>query len=160
MAKEKISKTNAMRFLDQKKKEYEILTYEYDENHLGAEHVCEAIQKSPSEVFKTLIFEGNQSGYLVGFVPSDCEIDEKKLAKISGNKKVNLIPMKDIEKITGYIRGGVSPLGLKKSFPIYAHQSILEIESFSFSAGKRGFQIFMETKDLLEVCNMNICDIV
>lgn len=157
--KVKIQKTNAMRFLDQKKKSYEILTYEYDEDHLGAEHVCKSVHKSPEEVYKTLLFEGNQSGILVGFVAGNQEIDEKKLAQLSGNKKITLVSLKDVEKVSGYIRGGVSPIGLKKSYPIYGDRALSSLDKVCFSAGKRGLQIYMKVSDLLEVLDIKLGEI-
>ena len=160
MAKKRIQKTNAMRFLDQKKKSYEVFSYDYDENNLGALHVCKEIEMPIEKVYKTLIFKGNKSGYIVAFVQGDLEIDEKKLAKQSGDKKVELIPQKDVEKVTGYIRGGVSPLGLKKQFPMYADERINCQEKICFSAGKRGLQIFIDVLELKEVCKMNVCDLV
>ena len=132
-------KTNALRILDQKKINYDIKEYEYDEEHLSGEHVLEQVDFNENEVYKTLVLKGLKE-YIVCCVPVLEEIDLKKLAKASNNKSVEMIHMKDLLSITGYIRGGCSPIGMKKKFRTYFQQDIINIEKVAVSAGKRGLQ--------------------
>ena len=120
-------KTNALRILDQKKINYDIKEYEYDEEHLSGEHVLEQVDFNENEVYKTLVLKGLKE-YIVCCVPVLEEIDLKKLAKASNNKSVEMIHMKDLLSITGYIRGGCSPIGMKKKFRTYFQQDIINIE--------------------------------
>ena len=116
MAKKTI-KTNAARLLDQAKIAYELISYEVDENDLGATHLAETIGEDIAQVFKTLVLHGDKTGHLVCVIPGAEEVDLKKAARVSGNKKVEMIHMKDLLPTTGYIRGGCSPVGMKKQFP-------------------------------------------
>ena len=117
MAKDKIAKTNAARLLDRDKVKYELVPYEVDENDLSCVHVAATLGENIEQVFKTLVLQGDKSGYFVCVIPGEHEIDLKLAAKISGNKKCDLIPMKELLPLTGYIRGGCSPIGMKKHFP-------------------------------------------
>ena len=148
MAK-KIEKTNAARLLDKAKIAYELIPYEFDENDLAAQHVAESLGQDIARVFKTLVLHGDRSGYIVCVVPGDMEVDLKALAKLSGNKKVEMIAMKDLLSVTGYIRGGCSPIGMKKHFPTYFHNTATAHPTIFVSAGVRGLQIEISPKDLI-----------
>ena len=117
--KEKINKTNVARLLDKAKVKYELIPYEVDENDLSAPHVAESLGEDIEQVFKTLVLHGEKSGHFVCVIPGEHEVDLKMAAKVSGNKKCDLIPMKELLPLTGYIRGGCSPIGMKKHFPTY-----------------------------------------
>ena len=149
MAKDKIAKTNAARLLDRDKVKYELVPYEVDENDLAATHVAAQLGENIEQVFKTLVLHGDRGGYFVCVIPGDHELDLKVAAKVSGNKKVDLIPMKELLPITGYVRGGCSPIGMKKEFPTFIHASCLKFEYIYISAGVRGLQIRLNPKDLI-----------
>lgn len=148
MAK-KIEKTNAARLLDKAGIKYGLIPYEFDENDLAAQHVAESLGQPIEQVFKTLVLHGDRTGHIVCVVPGDCEVDLKALAKASGNKKVEMIAMKDLLSVTGYIRGGCSPIGMKKRFPTYFHSTVLEFERIYVSAGVRGLQLEISPSDLI-----------
>ena len=137
----KIEKTNAARLLDRAKIAYELIPYQVDENDLAATHVAAQLGEDIACVFKTLVLKGDRSGYFVCVVPGDHEVDLKAAAKVSGNKKCDLIPMKELLGVTGYIRGGCSPIGMKKPFPTYLHITAAEHPHIYISAGVRGLQI-------------------
>ena len=137
MAK-KIDKTNAARLLDKAGIAYNLIPYEFDENDLAAQHVADSLGQDISQVFKTLVLHGDRTGHVVCVVPGDMEVDPKALAKVSGNKKVEMIPMKDLLGVTGYIRGGCSPIGMKKRFPTYFHNTATDHDRIYVSAGVRG----------------------
>lgn len=158
MAK-KIDKTNAARLLDRAKIEYSLIPYDVDENDLAAQHVADSLGEDIRTVFKTLILSGDRNGHLVCVVPGNHEVDLKKAAKVSGNKKVEMIPMKELLPTTGYIRGGCSPIGMKKRFPTYIHATCTEHEYIYISAGVRGLQIRIRPTDLIEVVDALIADI-
>ena len=148
MAHGRIEKTNAARLLDRAKIAYELIPYRVDEEHLAATHVAEQLGEDIACVFKTLVLKGDRTGYFVCVVPGDHEVDLKAAAKVSGNKKVDLIPMKELLPVTGYIRGGCSPIGMKKAFPTYIHASASEHPFISISAGVRGLQLKLAPADL------------
>ena len=156
----KINKTNAARLLDQKKITYQLIPYEVDEQHLDAGHVAQSLGENIEQVFKTLVLKGDKSGYFVCVIPGDKEVDLKKAAKVSGNKNCDLIPMKELLPTTGYIRGGCSPIGMKKQFPTYLHQTAMEFPYIYISAGIRGLQIQIAPTDLITVSNATLCDII
>ena len=147
--KAKINKTNAARLLDKAKIPYELIPYEVDENDLAATHVAAQLGENIEQVFKTLVLHGDRNGYFVCVIPGDHELDLKVAAKESGNKKADLIPMKELLPVTGYIRGGCSPIGMKKEFPTFSHASCLKFEYIYISAGIRGLQIRLNPKDLI-----------
>ena len=147
MAHPKVEKTNAARLLDRAKIAYELVPYRVDEEHLAATHVAEQLGEDIATVFKTLVLKGDRTGYFVCVVPGDHEVDLKAAAKIS-NKKADLIPMKELLPVTGYIRGGCSPIGMKKSFPTYIHASASEHPFIYISAGVRGLQLKLAPADL------------
>lgn len=145
----KVAKTNVARLLDKAKIEYELIPYEVDENDLAAGHVAEQLGEDIHCVFKTLVLFGERSGHFVCVVPGCDEVDLKKAAKVSGNKKVDLIAMKDLLSTTGYIRGGCSPIGMKKAFPTYFHMTCMQYDYIYVSAGQRGLQIKIAPGDLV-----------
>lgn len=148
MAK-KIEKTNAARLLDKAGVSYKLIPYEFDENDLAAQHVADSLGQDIARVFKTLVLHGDRTGHVVCVVPGNAEVDLKALAKASGNKKVEMILMKDLLSVTGYIRGGCSPVGMKKRFPTYFHTTALDFETIYVSAGVRGLQIEIAPADLI-----------
>ena len=158
MAK-KIDKTNVARLLDKAGIKYNLIHYEFDENDLAAPHVADSLGQDISQVFKTLVLRGDKSGHIVCVIPGDKEVDLKALAKVSGNKKVEMIPMKDLLTVTGYIRGGCSPIGMKKRFPTYFHTSANEHEIIYVSAGVRGLQIEINPKDLISYVDAVVADV-
>lgn len=148
MAK-KTEKTNAARLLDKAGIAYGLIPYEFDENDLAAHHVADSLGQDIARVFKTLVLRGDRTGYIVCVLPGDLEVNLKALAKVSGNKKVEMIPMKDLLSVTGYIRGGCSPIGMKKRFPTYFHSTVIDHETIFVSAGVRGLQIEVAPADLV-----------
>ena len=150
MAKQKIEKTNAARLLDRAKIKYELIPYLVDENNLAATHVAEQLGEDISMVFKTLVLKGDRTGHLVCVVPGNHEVDLKAAARISGNKWVEMIPMKELLPTTGYIRGGCTPIGMKKPFPTYIHSTCLNFDYIYISAGVRGLQIQIAPDDLIK----------
>lgn len=159
MAKQKIEKTNAARLLDRAKIKYELIPYEVDENNLAATHVAEQLGENIEMVFKTLILSGDRNGYLVCVVPGHHEVDLKAAARASGNKKVEMLPMKELLPTTGYIRGGCSPIGMKKHFPTYIHTTCNDHPFIYISAGVRGLQIRIAPADLIKYVEAEIADI-
>ena len=145
----KAVKTNAMRQLDAARIPYEVLTYEVDENDLSGTHIAEQIGLPLPMVFKTLVAKGDKTGHLVFCIPVDREIDLKAAATLTGNKKIEMVHVKDLLGLTGYIRGGCSPIGLKKPFPIFLHESATLHPSIFISAGVRGLQIEIAPADLI-----------
>lgn len=148
MAK-KTEKTNAARLLDKAGIAYRLIPYEFDENDLAARHVADSLGQDIARVFKTLVLHGDRTGHVVCIVPGDSEVNLKALAKVSGNKKVEMIPMKDLLAVTGYIRGGCSPIGMKKRFPTYIHNTALSFDTIFVSAGIRGLQVEIAPADLI-----------
>jgi Cys-tRNA(Pro)/Cys-tRNA(Cys) deacylase len=158
MAK-KIEKTNAARLLDKAKIQYDLIPYEFDENDLAAQHVAESLGQDIAKVFKTLVLHGDKTGYIVCVIPGDKEVDLKALAKVSGNKKVEMIPMKDLLQVTGYIRGGCSPIGMKKRFPTYFHTTAADHDVIYVSAGVRGLQIKINPQELISFTQATLADV-
>lgn len=148
MAK-KIEKTNAARLLDKAGISYKLIPYEFDENDLAAQHVADSLGQDIARVFKTLVLHGDRTGHIVCVVPGNGEVDLKALAKVSGNKKVEMIAMKDLLGVTGYIRGGCSPVGMKKRFPTFFHTTALDFDTIYVSAGVRGLQLEIAPSDLI-----------
>lgn len=145
----KTVKTNAMRLLDKADITYETLTYDYDELDLSGLKAAAALRLPPGNIFKTLVLKGDRTGYLVGCVPVDHEIDLKALAILSGDKRVDMIPQKDLLPLTGYLRGGCSPVGMKKRWPTFIDQSALLQDKIAVSAGQRGIQMLLKPEDLI-----------
>ena len=143
-----MKKTNAARLLDRLKIEYETVEYPVDESDLSAEHVAAAIGQPLERVFKTLVARGDKTGIVVACVPGGAELDLKALASASGNKRVALVPMKEVLPLTGYMRGGCSPLGMKKNYPVYIDEDAFQHDTIYFSAGLRGLQLHMTPSNL------------
>ena len=139
---------------------YTLVPYEVDENDLSATHVAEQLGEDIRQVFKTLVLRGDRTGYFVCVVPGGEEVDLKKAAKVSGNKSCEMIHVKELLPLTGYIRGGCSPIGMKKHFPTYVHASALEFEQIYVSAGQRGLQIRLAPSDLLREAQAEKADLV
>ena len=153
-------KTNAARILDKLGISYEIKTYEVDESDLSAVHVAQTIGMDISTVFKTLVTRGDKTGVLMAVIGGGEEINLKSLAKVSGNKNVEMIALKELLPLTGYVRGGCSPLGAKKNYPVFLDAHALEHEKISISAGQRGMQIIISPKDLVTATNATVADLI
>ena len=155
----KINKTNAARLLDKAKIAYELIPYEVDENDLSAVHVAASLGENIEQVFKTLVLHGDKSGYFVCVIPGEHEVDLKLAAKASGNKKCELIPVKELLPLTGYIRGGCSPLGMKKNYPVVFDQSAGNFDEIYVSGGRIGLTLKVPLEPLLKVTNGKLADI-
>ena len=155
----KIEKTNAARLLDKAGIEYRLIPYEFDENDLAAQHVADSLGQDIARVFKTLVLHGDRTGHIVCVIPGNGEVDLKALAKVSGNKKVEMIAMKDLLAVTGYIRGGCSPVGMKKRFPTFFHTSAEAFESIFVSAGVRGLQLEISPLQLIGFVGGTVADV-
>ncbi|MBS1859372.1 MAG: Cys-tRNA(Pro) deacylase [Acidobacteria bacterium] len=154
-----MTKTNAARILDAAGIHYELRTYEVDEDDLSAPRVAEKIGMPPEQVFKTLVARGDRTGVLMACIPANTELDLKALAAASGNKKVDLVPVKEVLGLTGYIRGGVSPVGARKPYPFYLDETADLWDAVSVSAGVRGCQMLLTPDDLLRVTQGQRCAI-
>lgn len=154
------AKTNAARLLDKARIPYRLIPYTVDEQHLDALHVAAELGENPKSVYKTLILVGDRTGHLVCVIPGNREIDLKKAAKVSGNKKVEMLHMKELLPLTGYIRGGCSPIGMKKPFPTYFQQEIADLQEVYVSAGMRGLQFAIAPEAIVKYVGGTLCDIV
>ena len=154
-----MKKTNAARFLDSLKIDYKLLEYEIDESDLSAENVAKKVNLPPGQVFKTLVARGDKTGILMACIPGNAELDLKAMAAVSGDKKVEVVYVKEIQQITGYIRGGVSPIGTKKRYPIFLDEGAMRFPFISISAGARGSQIFISPGDLIKALDIKLCKI-
>ncbi|MBO7451491.1 MAG: Cys-tRNA(Pro) deacylase [Clostridiales bacterium] len=154
-----MKKTNAMRELTAAGLEYEALEYEFDENDLDGHHVAEFLNLPYEEVFKTLVTRGESKAIYVFCLSVDDELDLKKAARLAGEKKIEMIPVKEILNLTGYIRGGCSPVGMKKKYPTFFDEMIELVDDVSVSGGQRGLQIRMKAQDLTNYLNATIGDI-
>ena len=155
----KINKTNVARLLDKAKVAYQLVPYEVDENDLSATHVADQLGENVAQVFKTLVLHGDKSGYFVCVIPGADEVDLKKAAKVSGNKSCEMIPVKELLPLTGYIRGGCSPIGMKKQFPTFADATIADGETVCFSGGRVGLQIETTLAVLQSVVPVTLADL-
>jgi Cys-tRNA(Pro)/Cys-tRNA(Cys) deacylase len=154
-----MTKTNAARMLDRAGIHYELREYQVDENDLGAPHVAAAIGMPPEQVFKTLVARGDRTGVLLACIPANAELDLKALAAASGNKKVELVALKEVLALTGYIRGGVSPVGARKPYPVYLDETADLWDAVSVSAGLRGLQMLLAPADLARAADAQRCPI-
>src|SRR5262249_2330753 len=152
-------KTNAVRLLEQLGIAYELRDYEVDPEDLAAETVAAKIGMPPEQVFKTLVARGDRNGPCFAVIPGNAELDLKALARLSGDRKLELVPLKEVQPLTGYIRGGVTVLGAKKAFQAFADETIQMWDQISISAGVRGTQIILQPDDYLRVTNAVIGDI-
>ncbi len=146
-----MSKTNAIRLLEAQGIGYEQVEYTYDVEDLSVQKIAADLGLPVAQVFKTLVARGDKTGVLVAVIPGDTELDYKLIAKASGNKKVALVHMKELLGLTGYIRGGCSPLGMKKHYPVYIHASAQNWDKIFINAGKRGLLIGVKPEELREV---------
>lgn len=156
-------KTNAARLLDRAKIAYRLVPYEVDESDLSATHVAATIGEDPAQVFKTLVLHGERTGgggYFVCVIPGAEEVDLKKAAKAAGMKKAELIPMKELLPLTGYIRGGCTPVGMKKPFPTFFHQTITDFDKIYMSAGQRGLQFEIAPTDIIGYVGGKTADLI
>ena len=154
-----MTKTNAARMLDRAGIHYELREYQVDENDLSAPHVAAAIGMPPEQVFKTLVARGARTGVLLACIPANAELDLKALAAASGNKKVELVALKEVLALTGYIRGGVSPVGDRKPYPVYLDETADLWDAVSVSAGLRGLQMLLAPADLARAADAQRCPI-
>ncbi len=154
-----MTKTNAMRQLDKAKIKYEALTYEVDESDLSGMHIVSQINIPAPQVFKTLVARGEKKGICVFCIPVDKEVDLKKAAVVAGEKRVELVAVKELLGLTGYIRGGCSPIGMKKKFPTFIEESALSFDRITVSAGVRGCQLLLDPKELISFTQATPCHI-
>ncbi|MFH7242767.1 MAG: Cys-tRNA(Pro) deacylase [Spirulina sp.] len=143
------AKTNAARILDRLKLPYQVLAYEVDPDDLAAESTAAKLGLPPEQVFKTLVARGDRQGVCLAVVPGNAQLDLKALAGLAGERKVDTVPLKDVQPLTGYIRGGVTALGTKKTYPVYVDESILAFDQVAVSAGKRGLMLWLAPQDYL-----------
>ncbi len=156
----KPAKTNVMRLLDAAKIPYEAKEYPVDENDLSGSHAADLMGADHGSVFKTLVLKGEKTGYMVCCIPVDGEVDLKKAAKAAGDKKAEMLPMKELLPVTGYIRGGCSPIGMKKRFPTYLDRSAEKYEKIAVSAGMRGVQVILSPADLGRYVGAEMADLM
>lgn len=152
-------KTNAARILDRLKIKYELVEYQVDPENLAADHVAEELGEPIEQVYKTLVLRGDKNGVFVCVVAGNREVDLKKAAKVSGNKKAEMIAMKELLPLTGYIRGGCTSIGMKKHFPTFVNEEALQFPFIYVSAGKRGLQIKLSPSDLIKAADASAADI-
>ncbi len=154
-----MQKTNAMRLLDKAKISYECLEYIVDENDLSGTNIASQVGLEFDVVFKTLVAKGDKTGTVVMCIPVHKEIDLKKAARVTGNKKIEMVHVKDLLGLTGYIRGGCSPVGMKKKFPTFICESAVPLEKITVSAGVKGCQLLLKSSDLIAYTQAIACDI-
>jgi Cys-tRNA(Pro)/Cys-tRNA(Cys) deacylase len=152
-------KTNAIRLIEQAKLVYREAFYDYDESDLSGTHAAQAISMPPEQVFKTLVSRGDRTGINVFCIPVCCELDLKKAAKVSGNKKLELVPVKELLALTGYIRGGCSPIGMKKHYPTFFDETCILWDEIAVSAGARGHQVLMAPDRLVDFVQGTVVDL-
>ncbi|MFT3945962.1 MAG: Cys-tRNA(Pro) deacylase [Agriterribacter sp.] len=154
-------KTNAARILDKLNISYELRAYEVDmDEHQSAVDVARAIGVAPEKIYKTLILQGQQDSYIVAVIPGNANLDLKKIAKVSGNKNCEMLPVKELQPVTGYIRGGCSPIGMKKQFPTFVEELSALEDTIVISAGKRGLQIVISPVDLAKAVEVRFADLI
>ena len=156
----KTNKTNAMRLMDAAKIPYRAVEYEYDESDLGGEHVAAVTGMNPDQVFKTLVGRGEKKGILVVCIPVSCTLDLKKAAHAAGDKKVEMIHMKELLGLTGYVRGGCSPVGMKKKYPTFMDETAELYDEIAISGGARGLQMVLNPLALMEYADITSVDLV
>ena len=148
-----------MRLLENAKISYTIHEYEVDENDLSGMHISRQLNMNPDMMFKTIVAKGEKRGYLVFCIPVSCEIDLKKAANAAGDKRCELLPVKELLSVTGYIRGGCSPVGMKKKFPTFIDETAMLYDTITVSAGIRGAQLELNPTELVEFLDITVCDI-
>ena len=152
-----MTKTNAMRMLDKAKIKYEPIEYEVDENDLSGVSIAKKVGLNCEMVFKTLVAKGDKTGPIVMCIPVDKEIDLKKAASVTKNKKIDMVHVKDLLALTGYVRGGCSPVGMKKKFPTFIDNSCENLEKITVSAGIKGCQLLLDREELVKFTSANLC---
>ena len=155
----KTKKTNAARILDGLNINYEIKTYAVDENDLSAVHVAQISGLNIEMIFKTLVARGDKTGIIMAVIGGGDELNLKALARASGNKSVEMIALKELLPLTGYVRGGCSPLGAKKNYPVYLDERAMTLEKISISAGQRGMQLLLAPTDLVKAVNATVANL-
>lgn len=158
-AERPVEKTNAVRLLEAAGVQFELRTYEVDED-LSALHAAEKLGLEPDRVFKTIVLIGERTGYFVAIIPGSCEIDLKKAARAIGDKSCELLPLRELEPLTGYVRGGCSPLGMKKQLPALLDETAFLFETISISAGRRGLQVLISPMDLCSIVQARVADLI
>ena len=153
-------KTNAVRLLDTAKVNYDLREYEVDDENVSAEHVALSLGLLPETLYKTLVLKGNKDPFIVAVIPGNAHLDLKKIARASGNKNCEMLPMKDLLTVTGYIRGGCSPIGMKKLFPTFIEEAAQLEQEISVSAGKRGLQMILNPIDLATMTQATWSDLI
>ncbi len=148
--KEKIHKTNAARHLDDLSIPYELIPYTVDEEDLSAQHVAASLNENIDQVYKTLVLRGERTGLFVCVIPGAAELDLKLAAKAAGDKACAMVHVKELMPLTGYVRGGCSPLGMKKTYPTFVHEDCILWDYIYVSAGQRGLQLKLNPQDLLK----------
>ncbi len=156
----KVAKTNVARLLDRAKIAYDLIPYEVDENNLAATHVAEQLGEDIARVFKTIVLTAGPGKFFVCVIPGDAEVDLKKAAKAAGFKKVELLHMKELLPLTGYIRGGCSPIGMKKPFPTFFHVTAGDYDTIYVSAGVRGLQLRINPQQLIDYTGAAVADLI
>jgi Cys-tRNA(Pro)/Cys-tRNA(Cys) deacylase len=152
-------KTNAVRLLERAGIAFELRSYRVDDDHLSAEEVAAALEIPPEMVFKTLITRGDRSGHLFALIPAGTELDLRSLAEASGNKRVEMVPLRRVLELTGYTRGAVTPLAAKRAYPVFIDETVELWPMVSISGGMRGLQILLAPSDLLRVISAQLVDI-
>lgn len=160
MAKARQPKTNAVRLLEAAGVPFGTVEYEVDENDLAAQHVANQLGEDINCVFKTLVLRGERTGLFVCVIPGNCEVDIKKAASVAGDKKAEMIAMKELLPLTGYIRGGCSPVGMKKPFPTFFHSTAIDFETIYVRAGMRGLQLRIAPQALIDFVGAAVADVV
>jgi Cys-tRNA(Pro)/Cys-tRNA(Cys) deacylase len=155
-----MNKTNAARLLDSEGISYELVSYDVDESDLSASSVAVKLRQDPGQVFKTLVLRGDKTGVFICVIPGNIELDLKIAAKISGNKNAAMVQMKEILELTGYIRGGCSPVGMKKKYSTYIDENCILFDQIYVSAGVRGLQLKISPYDLIRVTGSKICSLI
>ncbi len=154
-----MNKTNALRLLDAANIRYRTVEYEYDEDDLSGEHAAAVTGMDPDQVFKTLVTRGDRRGILVFCIPVSCTLDLRKAASAAGDKHVEMIRMKEMLSLTGYIRGGCSPVGMKKKYPVFIDETALLYEEIAVSAGARGLQMVLSPQELIRFAEITPADL-
>ncbi|MFE4104872.1 Cys-tRNA(Pro) deacylase [Almyronema epifaneia] len=149
-------KTNAVRVLDTCQIAYRLLAYAVDPNNLEAENIAAKLGLPPAQVFKTLVATGDRTGVCLAVIPADTQLDLKALARLSGDRKIDTVPLKQVQPLTGYIRGGVTALACKKQYPVFVDERIHQFDQIAVSAGKRGLMIQLAPSDYLETVKANV----
>jgi Cys-tRNA(Pro)/Cys-tRNA(Cys) deacylase len=152
-------KTNAMRVLEAEGIAFEVRAYDIDEQDLSAERAAVALGMAPEQVFKTLVVHGERSGPMLALLPAGTEIDFKRLASVTGDKKVELVPLREVQDLTGYVRGAVTPLASHRNYPVYIDETVILWAQVGISAGAKGLEILLDPRDLLEVTGAQPVDI-